>query len=415
MFRKSVVALILFFLFKQLIAGDNPGRIFFIEPEWMIGKNIPIYDAFPSTVLRQSLLINMGFIQTDTIRNWVSYYNYPTIGLSVVYSDIGNRKVLGNELALIPYIIFKSSRNPKKSIDFKLGMGVTYDVKPYNKERNPSNLVVASNFNWGFHFLVYKNLLVSRKINIKSGFGLQHTSNAHTVLPNYGLNSLVLSLAIQLPQGKFDPQFAAKGNKLSVDRTKHFLLQARYGYGWHKLGGTTGPIGGPTYKVNTYSISGGVILKQQLKLRTGLTYRFYESYYHYIMNTPDSQFRTDPARYRQHPGLEASNINLLIGCEFLIGHLGLDMEGGFNVYKPFYKEFNDKFKFKNGFSYWKSKYLTTRLGLNYYLIDTSRKPLHNVFVGTHVNTNYAEADFMDVSLAYVYQITNHKSKIKNQE
>jgi hypothetical protein len=404
MVRHTVAVLILISVFNLVNAGDNPGKTFFIEPEWMIGKNIPIYDNFPKSALRQNLLFNFGYIHTDSTQNWVSYYNYPTIGISAVFSALGNREVLSSEFGLIPYVLLKSSRNPRKSFDFKLGLGITYDIKPYNKEWNPDNLAFSSNVNWGFHLLMYKNILVSRKINIKSGIGFLHTSNAHTVLPNYGLNSFVLSMAFQFPRGNLDPMFALKQNKLPLDYTKHYFLQARYGFGWHKLGGTEGPSGGPTYRVSSYSLSGGILLRQQMKLRAGITYRYYDSYYNYILKTPDSLFQNSPDQFRHNPRLEASAINIFIGCEFLIGHFGFDMEGGYNVYKPFYKEYNDRWAYNKGFEYWRARYLSIRLGANYYLINTSKKPRHNLLIGTHVNANYTKADFMDVSLAYVYHI-----------
>jgi hypothetical protein len=404
MFRKFIFSVTLLCFYTRINAGVNPGKIFFIEPEWMTGWNIPIYDEFPECSLRQNLLLNFGYIHTDSLSNWVSYFNYPTIGISAVYSALGNREVFKSEFGLIPYILLKTSRNPHKSFDFKMGLGVTFDTHPYDKEHNPDNLVISTPFNWGFHLLVYKNILVRRKINVKMGFGLLHTSNGHTVLPNYGLNTLALSLAFLFPHGDYDPMFALKQPKLPLDRTKHYIIQARYGLGWHKFGGTTGPVGGPTYKVSSFALSGGIIFKQQAKIRTGITYRYYDSYYNYIRTTPDSLFRTNPGEYKQHPHLQASSLSVLFGCEFLIRHFGLDLEGNYNFYKPFYKEFNELYEYKKGSDYWISEHIALRLGVNYYLIDTSKKPRQNLLIGTHINANYFKAEFMDVSLAYVYMV-----------
>jgi hypothetical protein len=402
--RGALFLLLLLFLSPGLTADEAPYRNFFLEPELMIGKNIPVYDEFPHTSYRRDISLNLGYIYRDSTRHWVSFYHYPTIGISATYSDLGNAEVLSKEYSLIPYIIFKTSGNPRRSVDFRFGLGVTYCTNPYDEEHNPENLVLGSNFNWGFRLFIYKNLIVSRRFLFRPGLGYLHASNGHTVLPNYGLNSVVLSLAFQFPQGDYDPSFAMKQNKLPIDRTKHYFMEVRTGLGWHKLGGTTGPIGNPTYLISSTTVSGGIIVKQQVKLHAGLGYRYYSSFYNYIQNTPDSVFMTDPGYFRKNPGWRSSNLYVLLGGEFLIGHFGLDLQGSINFYKPFFREFNERWEFKKGFFYDINRLISTRMGLKYYVFDTSKMPRHNVWAGTHINANLGKADFMDVSVGYCYVI-----------
>jgi hypothetical protein len=42
------------------------------------------------------------------------------------------------------------------------------------------------------------------------------------------------------------------------------------------------------------------------------------------------------------------------------------------------------------------------MGLKYYLFDTSREPVNNLFLGIHINANAGQADYTDISLGYVY-------------
>lgn len=214
----------------------------------------------------------------------------------------------------------------------------------------------------------------------------------------------MLAFALQVPRGQFDPMFAAEHQRLALNRRKHYFVQARAGIGWHQLGGTTNPIGGPTYHIHTYTVTGGVILKQQLKLSAGLSYRYYDSFYHYIMNTPNSEWATDPAFYRKHPKWNSTNIILFLGGEFLVGHIGLEINEGLNLFKPFYREFNIRWDFNRGSKYWRSRYLATRLGINYYFLNTSRMPRNNFWIGTHINANYNKADFLEVSAGYSFKI-----------
>ena len=372
-------------------------RVKTIQPEIMMGKNIPVYDEFPESSPRTSLFMTYGVIHHDTTKHWVSYYNYPTTGISMSYSSLGNREVLGQELSLLPFITLKTSKNIRKSIDFKLGLGLSYFTNPHHEEENSKNRVIGSPFNWGFQAFAYKNLLITELVIIKAGLGFLHHSNAHTTLPNYGLNSAMISLAAEFPTRAYDPDSPLKHAKMPIDRTRHYFLQSRYGLGFHELGGTAFPRGGPSYHIHSFSLSGGIIFKQQLKWKAGLMYRFYESFYEYakidIRGTLDDNYVSI-----------ASNVMIFSGIEFLINHIGIDIEAGFNIHKPFYDEFNDRWEFKQGFEFMRNKYISTRLGLNYYLINTAKMPQHNIRVGTHINANFGEADFMDVSLGYTWLI-----------
>ncbi|HLF33460.1 MAG TPA: acyloxyacyl hydrolase [Cyclobacteriaceae bacterium] len=394
---------ILNFLTSPLKAGENPGRIFFIQPEYMTGINLPIWD-FMSSGLRQTVCLSFGYNYYDSTKNWVPYYNFPALGISAVYSYLGNSDVFGNEYSLIPYFLFKTSHDPRKSIDFKLGIGVSYYDKPYHKDFNPDNVLVGTEFNWGFHFIAYKNLLVSRKLVLKTGLGALHASNAHTVIPNFGLNTFILSLAAQFPGTDIENRAVVNHVAPAHRPDKQYFIQARYGHGWHELGGTNEPRGGPSYNVHSYSLSGGVVFKQQLKVQTGFTYRYYDSYYHYIRNTPDSEWETDPASYRENPRYGSSNLFWFLGSEFLLGHIGLDLIGGINLFKPFYREYNEKWEFKKGITYFTARMFPARIGVNYYLVNTSKVPGHNIWIGASVNANFAEADFMELGMGYCWRI-----------
>jgi hypothetical protein len=233
-------------------------------------------------------------------------------------------------------------------------------------------------------------------MNLKIGMGYLHSSNAHTTLPNYGLNSAMLSLATQFAYQKYDPDFATRYNKPNINKRKHYFLQARVGYGWHELGGTWEPVGGADFPIGSSSLSGGVIFKRHFKLSIGFMYRYYKSFHEFILN---HKSRTGLG---ENPKKEASNLAIFGGIEFLLGHVGMDLEIGYNLHKPFYDEFNSRWEFNEGFQYWRNKYISTRFGLKFYLISNERMPKHNIYLGSHINANFGTADFMDISLGYTF-------------
>jgi hypothetical protein len=377
-----------------------PLKVFFIEPELMVGKNIEIYEDFPHSNLRSNYVLNLSPLNMDTSKHWVKFYKFPTVGLSFSYSNLGNMEIFKNEFSIIPFIILKTSRNQRKSFDFKIGLGASYFNHPYHKENNPDNKVIGSNFSWAFQFFLYKKFLVTNKVNLKFGIGFLHSSNAHTTIPNYGMNSAMISLAAQFPTRTYDPDFALKHDNISIKKKNHYFIQGRFGYGWHELGGTFVPVGTKDYSINSYSLSGGIIFKRQFKMSLGLTYRFYNSFHDFIVRHRSNN-RTGLG---ENPRTEASNVFIFIGTEFLIGHIGMDLAFGYNLHKPFYDEFNSRWEFNEGFKYFRNKYLVTRFGLKFYLISNEKMPRNNVYLGSHINANFGKADFMDISFGYTFLI-----------
>jgi hypothetical protein len=373
----------------------TPKRVILIEPEFMLGKNIRIYDNFPESDYRKNFVLSIGILNIDTSKHWLKYYNFPTVGISLSYSNLGNDKILRDEYAIIPYIILKTSRNQKKSFDFKIGLGASYFNNPFHPKYNPKNQVIGSKFNWTFQLFLYKKVLVTNRLNLKVGFGYLHSSNSHTAIPNYGLNSAMISLAAQFTNKSYDPEFAMKHEEITVNKKKYYFIQSRLGYGWHELGGTTVSYNDQVYPITTYALCGGIILKQHLKFSLGMSYRFYKSFHEYILNNPIRGFGENPTS-------EASNITVFAGVELLIGHIGMDLEVGYNIHKPFYREFNNLWDYSKDFRYWRNKHIATRFGLKFYLISNEKLPKHNVFFGSHINANFGKADFMDLSIGYTY-------------
>ena len=176
----------------------------------------------------------------------------------------------------------------------------------------------------------------------------------------------------------------------------------RVGIGLHEFGGPATETGGIKRSVNIISVGVGAIYKQVVKVSVGLTYRFYHQYYNYIKDY-------QPEEYKDSPTLNASNLIVYLGGELLLGHVGIDAEIGINVYKPFYTYHHELYEDDEGLSYWLKKILATRIGLKLYLMNTSKNPKNNLFVGVHLNANMGQADFSEISIGIV-----HRFKMMNR-
>lgn len=357
----------------------------------MTGKVVPNYSVnFPSSNLQTAFALSLGKNNPDTIK-WGKYYNLPETGLTIFASNLGNNKVYGNQFSLSPFITFKLNNSTKPNY-IKLAIGASYFTNHYDSINNLDNVAIGSSLTWGFQAFLYTTLYKGNYHQIRLGVGYSHASNGHTQLPNFGLNSGLISLSTQFYQTKKENTFFKNRTE---KKEKTLFINLRQGYGFHELGGTAEPIGGPKKGVYTSSLSIGMIFNKHIKLRTGFAYRYYEQYFDYIQENKTPELYSNPSK-------NASNVYFFIGNEFLMSHFGVDIMGGLNLHKPFYKEFNAVYEKNEGFRYHLKRLFISRMGLNLYLLNTNKIPKHNIFIGTHINANFGQADFTEFNFGYQY-------------
>jgi len=374
-------------------AQEKKGAI--IETELMGGHVVPNYSVnFPKSTVQSAIAISFARENADT-SGWGKYYQYPESGVTFFASNIGNNHIYGNQFSISPYISFRLKKK-EKPFHIKLSIGLSYFTTTFDSIKNIDNVAIGSSLAWGFQAFLYKTIYNSNTTTLRIGGGYSHASNGHTQLPNFGLNSALLS---------FSAQFHPKKNESTQNFTppiyrklkKRYFIQYREGIGFHELGGTAEPVGGVKRLVFTSALSGGIIINNHIKIRAGFAYRYYEQYYNYIITTRHPDYISNPTQ-------SSSNIYFFAGCEFLMSHISLDIAGGLNLYKPFYKEFNTTFEKNTGFRYQLKKWLNSRMGLNVYAANTNKHPKHNIFAGAHINANFGQADFTEFNLGYVYTL-----------
>jgi len=119
-------------------------------------------------------------------------HKFPLNGLAIEYRSFGYDDVLGNAISLIQYqnfVIFQSKTN--LCLDFKMGAGISYITKKYDKETNPTNNAIGSNINAKVSFKLELNQFTNR-YHFGLGMELAHFSNGTFQHPNLGLNTLAI-------------------------------------------------------------------------------------------------------------------------------------------------------------------------------------------------------------------------------
>ena len=387
-----------------MFAQETKKRALFIEPEYMVGKVVPNYlNSFPSTHLQHGLALNIGSLKTDTNSSWAKYFNYPQTGISLFYSNIGNDRIFGNQFSAMTFVAFNLFNKSQKPLYFKLSIGAAYFTTHYDSITNPKNVNVGSPFKWAFQAGVYKTISEKPGMNLKLGLLFSHASNGHTQIPNFGLNSALLSISAQFYDKKIS-NYQLTNNQLSVrPKLKSRDIGISYGLGFHEYGDTGLPVGGPKKLVHSTSIYTAKTVNHHFRWGVGATYRYYDSYHYQITSRNLTDYASNPTKY-------ASNVVLFSNAELLMGHVSIYTELGINIYKPFYQQYEKDFpigthyrgyiKFKSHFK----KLLSTRLGMNLYLLNTNKLPKHNFFIGPYIKANSGQADFSELSFGYIYRI-----------
>lgn len=375
--------------------------------EFLVGKTMEANSDFPKTNLQLGIILNYTFNNKTDKKLWAPWLGFPKTGISLGVYDFGNVDNIGRAYTLMPYMEFVLS----KKWHLNTGVGLSYMDTQFDPITNPFNKAITTDLNWSFKSFFYYDILKQSHVDWKIGVGYVHHSNGHTRLPNQGLNSFLASIS-----ASFNSNSIESSEELTINKTptRQTYYSVRAGIGQNVLS----EIFNDKKEVYSFSISAGRIHNNTFKFGGGIYYRFYEHYYDYIkndeelVNTMYPQFRDDPFAY-------ASNLGVFGTAELLLGHIGVEVDLGFNISKPFYRVdwmLNQGYDFENSQgetvvvlgeldTYFEIKRtISSKLGLKYYFISNDKTPKYNFFVGAHINANLGQADFTELSFGYVRRL-----------
>jgi len=352
--------------------------------EISVGKIVPNHLDYPKSGIKTGYSVNFLWNNKDSTDAVYQYYKNPQFGFQIGLHRLGNPALFGNQVDVLPVLNL-----PTKKGSFQFGLGLSYFTKTYIN--NSENLAIGSRFNWSFQSIYYRNFNFSESKDLRIGFGYHHASNGHTQLPNYGLNSAVVLLSLI---DKREAYNIFQPSSTSSPTTSYFKLST--GMGYHEFGGTTKPVGGPKKAVYNISSQIGFQFKGQFRWYAGFGARKYQHYEDSLRRNPELRALN----------VTANNYYFITGIEYLIYHVGISIDGGINIYKPFYDHFSRRYETTDGWQYETKKLFLSRVGIRFYLFDTSKKPKHNVYIAPYLNANFGQADFTELSFGYVLKLKN---------
>jgi hypothetical protein len=367
-----------------LTAYNASGQSYF-QSGLMAGRIIENHPGFPEV---KNLSLGTEFRAGKKLtgsKSWHRCYHFAEAGLALTYASVGNAEVLGNYVSAIPELTIPWKHSQKWQSSFSLGLGAAWFNKPFHRISNRSNIVIGSAFTFCANAAVNIEYAIHKNFSLCVRPQIYHASNAHSNLPNVGMNLPALTAAIK---------YRLKTASESIpDTSTHYddqiKFSVRMGLGYNQFGPTTGP-GGPHYPIYLLSMMLTKKISLVNKLQTG-----FEGWY----NTGVYEFILSQEFYEEKQKQKSLSLIWFAGHEWLMGHVSLVTQGGIYLYHPFYRDRLKRFE-----SYTLKEKLKTifpaRIGLQYYLHDETSRVSNNFFIGIYIKTNLGQADFLDSGIGY---------------
>lgn len=149
---------------------------------------------------------------------WHTYYAMPFYGIGVLYGTMANPERIGTCVRIFPYTHLPVRNWKHGQLGFRLGWGVGYVAKPFNRRDNLKQIAIGSRINTAIQFMPEVRITLGGW-RIHAGVGLDHWSNGSFKLPNLGLNYLSANLAASYGLGK--PRAAQRTNATAIDTSRH--------------------------------------------------------------------------------------------------------------------------------------------------------------------------------------------------
>lgn len=372
--RRKIITALIFIIFTTLIKGQG-NNTFSAELIYMRGHILPIYNNFPTSTGVNSIEGRFN-IKLNGRKYWHQFFHYPEISINALYSDFGNKDVLGHSFAIYPTINRIKSLNENLKLTFNFGGGISYFDTPYNSITNPGNIVIGSRFT----AIIVAGVRFQKqfgKFALVAGGDFRHFSDGHYKVPNVGANTFFLSGGVKYYFS--EPVEIKKYEEVAFDSKLHYYAYA--GFGMHEIEGTVLPQGGPKYPVYFTALGAKKRLSYKSRLLAELQYGYYTDYHDLIIN---GQLYNDKINRR------SSKVILLVGHELIFDHFTITVKAGANVYYPIRKKLVETKFLENRVM---DQYLSGECSLNYYLFDARSTKKGNPFIGYSIKTIGGKADY----------------------
>jgi len=282
---------------------------------------------------------------------WEQVFKYPDVGFAFSYFNYGN-DMLGESFAGTFYMDFILKRTRKVEVLLKIGTGIGFHTKPYDREANNQNIGVGGPVTNDMQLRLGMNYKLTERWKLTGAFTLSHFSVAALSQPNKGINIMSANLGCTYRLNNEAPEYTPVNEDYTWD--KRLKYNINFSYGLKKIP----PIGGPYFSVYVLTF---YVNKQVSKIS--------------IFNAGIDGFSNTALKEEMVQGdidpdtLDHKRVGLTAGYELKMNRISLLAQLGFYVYRPYKTD----------------KIVYQRIALKFYLSK-------NVYLHYGFITHFAKAD-----------------------
>ena len=395
--------IIIFFLLGISISFSQKKHFF---AEYSIGSTNSSNSFFPDLKPSQTFGIGYGIQHNDSL-NWVKQLRNPYTGIILQVANHGNVEKIGHSISILPYIekpiIFKNEK-----LKLLTALGAAYHTKKYTEE-NWQNKAISTDVTWAFRLGLYYDILTKNNFSTRINVNYLHYSNGHVEWPNNGINTFAVGINFNY-SGLKKQNFATSISEKITHKNKQNFISFQTGIGQHALYRFY------NFRRNVYAfdIMYGKIYNKTHKVGLGLYFRNYTNNTAYIKQG-NNLVSQEYANLQKNPFLNSSSAGIALNYEFLMQHISIEAELGLTLFRPFFEtEYRlnatlinkqtglYEFGKAEGTSYNLKRFISTKLGLKYYLFNTYKMPKNNIYLGGHIVSILGQADYSELALGYVH-------------
>jgi hypothetical protein len=301
---------------------------------------------------------------------WHEWMNYPSVGLSLVYYDIGSES-LGKAFGLFPTFDLKLITHQKFQSKMQLGLGMAYLTRYYDALTNPDNNAVGSNVNGTAQFKWQNQYSISNNWQVLFGLSFTHYSNGSSQQPNFGINIGAAQFGVKWQPNKVNTEGYVHRDTSSKP-TRRFGVSMHAGMAYVE----PGVLRGPRYPFYYVSVGGLYRTSKVNQVLLGFDYEYDKSTYYWSLHTA-TVFTEADAR------IAASRWSVFVGDEIFFGNFSVWAQTGIYL--------NTKTALALT-AVWYNK-----IGLRYHFPPIG-KPKTRFFVGSYLKTHRIAAEYMGLGI-----------------
>lgn len=142
-------------------------------------------------------------------QGWQRDYRGPAYGFAFLWAGMANPQRIGGVCRLVPYLHLPMVRGERASLGMRLGWGIGYVERPYDRITNNKQIAIGTRINTAIQIMLEGRYRVRRTV-FSAGVSIDHWSNGSIKLPNLGLNLLSLNTGVAFALGEVAPYAVPK-------------------------------------------------------------------------------------------------------------------------------------------------------------------------------------------------------------